>query len=80
MSIQIKTKDTDKYGRPEYAYISVEVALELYEGGLYKLLQSELGIIQLQTERNKKYTQYLRELTKKCEQLGIKQVKAGNND
>jgi hypothetical protein len=78
MSIQIKTKDTDKYGRPEYAYISVEVALELYEGGLYKLLQSELGIIQLQTERNKKYAQYLRELTKKCEQLGIKQVKGAN--
>ncbi len=78
MSIQIKTKDTDKYGRPEYAYISIEVALELYEGGLYKLLQSELGRVQVETDRNKKYAQYLRELTKKCEELGIKQVKGAN--
>jgi hypothetical protein len=80
MSIQIKTKDTDRYGRPEYAYISIEVALELYEGGLHKLLQSELAKVQVETERNKKYAQYLREVTKKCEQLGIKQVRAGNND
>jgi hypothetical protein len=80
MSIQIKTQDTDKYGRPEYAYISIEVALELYEGGLYRLLQSELGRVQLETERNKEYARYLRELTKKCDELGIKQVKGSNND
>ena len=78
MSIQIKTKDTDKYGRPEYAYISIEVALELFEGGLYKLLQSELGKVQVETDRNKEYAKYLRELTKKCEELGIKQVRGAN--
>ena len=80
MSIQIKTKDTDKYGRPEYAYISIDVALELYEGGLHKLLQSELNKVQVETDRNKKYAQYLREITKKCEALGIKQERVSNND
>ncbi len=77
MSIQVKTERVDKYGRPEYAYLSIEDGLELYEGKLYKLLQKELGIVQVETDRNKEYAKYLRDLAKKCEDLGIKPLKEG---
>jgi hypothetical protein len=77
MSIQIKTQDTDKYGRPVYAYLALEQGLELYEGGLYRLLQVEFARLQRETERNKEYSKHLRELTKKCEDLGIKMMKEG---
>jgi hypothetical protein len=77
MSIQVKTERVDKYGRPEYAYLSIEEGLELYEGKLYKFLQKELGVVQVETDRNKEYAKYLRELTKKCEDLGIKPLKEG---
>lgn len=80
MSIQIKTDRTDKYGRPEYAYISIEEGLELYEGKLYKLLQKQLDLVQKETDRNKEYAKYLRDLTKRCVDLGIKPVKEGSND
>jgi hypothetical protein len=80
MSIQVKTERVDKYGRPEYAYLSIEEGLELYEGKLYKLLQKELGVINNETERTKEYAKYLRELAKKCGDLGIKPLKEGSND
>jgi hypothetical protein len=77
MSIQIKTQETDKYGRATYAYLNLEQGLELYEGGLYRLLQIEFAQLQKETERTKEYTKLLRDLNKRCEDLGIKLLKEG---
>lgn len=79
MSIQLKTDRTDKYGRPEYAYISIQEGFELFEGKLYRLLQKELALVNKETEKNKEYAKYLRELTKKCEDLGIKPLEDSND-
>jgi hypothetical protein len=75
MSIQIKTQDTDKYGRANYAYLTLEQGLELYEGELYKKLQLEFAQLQKETERTKEYTKLLRDLNKRCADLGIKPMK-----
>jgi hypothetical protein len=77
MSIQIKTQDTDKYGRANYAYLTLEQGLELYEGELYRKLQLEFAQLQKETERTKEYTKLLRDLNKRCADLGIKPLKEG---
>lgn len=77
MSIQIKVNRQNKWGTQAYETIAIEEAFALYEGGLYKLLQEELGVITDEVNRNKEYATYLRQLTKKCEDLGIKPLKKG---
>jgi len=77
MSIQIKVNRQNKWGNQAYETIAIEEAFALYEGGLYKLLQEELAVITDEVNRNKEYATYLRQLTKKCEDLGIKPLKKG---
>ena len=77
MSIRIKVNKENKWGTQSYETIAIEEAFALYEGGLYKLLQEELGVITDEVNRNKEYATYLRQLTKKCEDLGIKPLKKG---
>ena len=77
MTVQIRTKWPDDYGKPKYAYIDTDEALRLYEGGLYKLLQQELREIQKSTVNRKDELKELNNLTKKFDELGIKPLKAG---
>jgi len=75
VSIRVQLNERDKWGIAKSGYISVETALELYEGGLYTLLQKEYAYIQEQIERNKDNIKAGQALLKRYETAGIKAPK-----
>ena len=71
MSLYIKTEDT----KFRVSRITIETALELYEGGLYKMLQEEYSTILRGIEFNKGNVKMAQATLKKYEALGIKAPK-----
>jgi hypothetical protein len=72
MSIRIPTTAVDKRGWRLYADIDLETAVHLFDGELFRLLQLEVRRLHAQIEDNKDEGKALRELAKKCADLGIK--------
>lgn len=65
-----------KYGRrPASIDLSVSEALDLYNGGLYELLQAELSAIGRKIEQNNQEKKELTALVKRLEQAGIKPIR-----
>lgn len=68
MSIRIKTEDT-KFST---STISINTALELYEGGLYKMIQEESAWINHTIKSNRENIKIGQQLLKRIEDAGIK--------
>jgi hypothetical protein len=72
MSIRIPTTSVDKRGWRQYADIDIETAVHLFDGELFRLLQLEVRRLHTEIEANKDEGKALRELAKRCADLGIK--------
>jgi hypothetical protein len=77
MSIRIPTTTLNKRGYYDSAYIDLATAIHLYDGELFRLLQLEVRQLHRQVEENKEDGKALRELAKRCADLGIKPAKEG---
>lgn len=75
MTIRVRTADS-KYGT---SVISLETALDLYEGGLYKMIQEERNWISHTIQSNKDNIKVGQELLKRIDAAGIKPLKESNN-
>lgn len=71
MPIRIKTEDT----KWSTSTISLETALELYEGRLYKLIQEERQWITHTIQSNKNNIKAGQALLKRIDDAGIKPLK-----
>lgn len=71
MSLYIKTEDT----KFRVSRISLDTALELYEGGLYKMLQEERKYVEMQITANKDNIKAGQAILKRYDALGIKPLK-----
>jgi len=72
MSIRIPTTSLDRRGWRQYADIDIETAVHLFDGELFRLLQLEVRRLHTEIEANKDEGKVLRELAKRCADLGIK--------
>jgi hypothetical protein len=72
MTIRIPTTAVDKRGWRLYADIDLETAVHLFDGELFRLLQLEVRRLHREIEANKEEGTALKQLAKRCADLGIK--------
>jgi hypothetical protein len=72
MTIRIPTTSRDKRGWREHADIDLETAVHLFDGELFRLLQLEVRLLHREIEANKEEGTALKQLAKRCADLGIK--------
>jgi hypothetical protein len=72
MTIRIPTTSVDKRGWRQHADIDLETAVHLFDGELFRLLQLEVRRLHREIEANKEEGLALKQLAKRCADLGIK--------